>query len=102
VYILQSADGSYYIGQTNNLENRFRRHNAGQVRSTKGKTPWTLVYFEEYPTRIEAMKRERAIKARKSRDYILRLVRTSRPARNTGREDRSTPVSSTPRYYSID
>ena len=78
VYILQSEDGSYYVGQTNNLENRLKRHNGGHVRSTKNKKPWKLVYNEEYLTRIEAMKRERRIKTHKSRIYIEKLVRTSR------------------------
>ena len=77
VYILQSDDGTFYVGQTNNLGNRLQRHNGGHVRSTKAKVPWRLVYFEEYAVRAEAMKRERGIKGRKSRKYIERLVGTS-------------------------
>ncbi len=35
-YILQSEkDGRYYIGSTNNLENRLKRHNKGYSRYTK-------------------------------------------------------------------
>jgi putative endonuclease len=79
VYILQSKqDGSFYIGQTANLEDRIRRHNQGRNLYTKGKAPWTLIYQESFVSRAEATKREREIKARKDRDYVAQLVRTSR------------------------
>ncbi|MFA4818460.1 MAG: GIY-YIG nuclease family protein [Patescibacteria group bacterium] len=35
-----------YIGYTNNLKKRFSEHNKGINRSTKGKRPWKLVYYE--------------------------------------------------------
>ena len=76
VYILQSQkDQSFYIGQTQNLTERIQRHNQGRNSSTRTKRPWKLVYFEEYTTRQEAMKREREIKRRKSSKYILSLIR---------------------------
>jgi len=78
VYILQAGDGTFYTGQTKDPENRLKRHNAGRVRSTKIKTPWRIVHTERFATRTEAMKREKQIKARKSRAYIESLVRTSR------------------------
>ncbi|MBN1830979.1 MAG: GIY-YIG nuclease family protein [Deltaproteobacteria bacterium] len=79
VYILQSLkDGSYYIGSTNNLEDRVERHNEGCSQYTKGKTPRKLVYSEEYPDRPSALRRENEIKRRKSRKYIEKLVECSR------------------------
>jgi len=57
VYIIQSESGSYYVGQTNDLEARLKRHNGGNVRSTKNKGVWTIVHQEEFTTRAEAMKR---------------------------------------------
>ncbi len=79
VYILKSqADGSYYIGSTQNLQNRIERHNQGRSKYTKSKRPWNLVYSEEYPDRSRAVQRENEIKKRKSRNYIERLARTSR------------------------
>ena len=74
VYILQSQlDGSYYIGETHNVELRLQRHNEGWSRSTKGKRPWIVVHTEVYPSRTEALRREREIKSWKSRTRIEEL-----------------------------
>jgi len=79
VYILQSLkDDSYYVGSTNDLEDRFKRHNEGRVNYTKSKRPWKLVYYEEHPDRSSAVQRENEIKGRKRRAFIEELVRTSR------------------------
>ena len=79
VYILQSLeDGSYYVGSTQDLTPRIERHNQSRSKYTKAKRPWDLVYCEEHIDKASAMKREREIKDKKSRDYIDKLVRTSR------------------------
>lgn len=75
VYILKSIiDNSYYIGCTNSVERRLKEHNTGSSKYTKNKRPWVLVYKEEYKTLSEARKREGAIKSRKKRDYIEKLI----------------------------
>jgi putative endonuclease len=75
VYILKSMkDDSYHVGSTNDLENRLKRHNEGRARYTKSKRPWELVYYEEHPDRSSAMKREYAIKHRKSAEYIKTII----------------------------
>jgi len=87
VYILQSLkDGSYYVGSTNNLEDRVERHNEGRSLYTKGKRPWKLVYSERYEDRPSAVNRENQIKRRKDKGFIEDLVRTSRPREREGRE----------------
>ena len=64
IYVLRSRkDGSFYIGQTNNIEKRLERHNIGLVKTTKNRTPFDLVYTESYNTRREAMLRERYLKS---------------------------------------
>jgi putative endonuclease len=79
LYILRSLkDGSYYVGTTQDITERLRRHNQGRSVYTKGRGPWELVFSEEHPDRPSALRREREIKARKSGDYIAGLVRTSR------------------------
>jgi putative endonuclease len=79
VYIIQSKkDGRFYIGSTNNLTERVERHNQGRSRYTKSRGPWELVYKEEHHDRSTAMKKEKEIKNRKSRQFIESLVRTSR------------------------
>jgi len=63
VYILECKDKSLYTGWTNDLDNRVKVHNQGKSRKyTRAKLPVELVYFEEFEDKIEAMKREYAIK----------------------------------------
>ena len=63
VYILQSIiSQKYYIGHTENIENRLYKHNKGLIKSTKYGKPWKLVLVESYKTRAEAYKRELEIK----------------------------------------
>ena len=68
-------DDSFYIGSTQNLDERLTRHNQGRSKFTKTKCPWHLVYSEEHPDRSGAMKREYAIKRKKSKDYIESLIK---------------------------
>lgn len=57
-----------YVGYTNNLEKRLNLHNTGKgAKFTKGKI-WTLVYYEKYKNKIEAMKNEYILK----KNYKLR------------------------------
>jgi len=75
VYILQSEkDGSFYTGQTADVEDRLRRHNEGRSKYTSSKRPWKLVYLEEFKTRAEAVQREQKIKAKKRKSYIEYLI----------------------------
>jgi putative endonuclease len=79
VYILRSTvDGSYYVGSTQDLNERLDRHNQGRSKYTKSKWPWQLVYHEEYPDRSSAARREYEIKGKKRKVFIDQLVRTSR------------------------
>jgi len=71
LYIIQSEiDDSFYIGTTQNLDDRILRHNQGRSRYTKTKRPWKIVYYEEHPNRSSAMKKEYALKRRKSKEYL--------------------------------
>jgi putative endonuclease len=81
LYIIQSdEDGTYYVGSTQDIEARLARHNQGRSNYTRNRGPWEVVYLEEYSRRADAVKREKAIKNRKRRDYIESLVRSSRQA----------------------
>lgn len=76
-YILECSDGSLYTGWTNHLTERVKAHNEGSgAKYTKSKRPVRLVYYEEFETRREAMKREAAIK---KMDHAgkLALIRSS-------------------------
>ena len=75
VYVLQSKlDKSYYIGSSKNRESRLWEHNYGRTGYTKKKRPWKIVYFEEYKSRNEGIKREKWLKRLKSKKYIQELI----------------------------
>lgn len=63
-YILECSDGTFYTGWTTDPERRVAQHNKGVgARYTKTRRPVKMVYMEEQPDKITALKRERAIKA---------------------------------------
>lgn len=74
-YILKCKDDSLYTGWTNDLKKRITNHNAGKgAKYTKARRPVELVYYEEFQTREEAMKREYAIKqlSRKEKEALIK------------------------------
>jgi putative endonuclease len=74
-YIIKSKTfGRYYIGSCQDLTLRVERHNSGNSKSTKAFIPWEIVYFEEFDTKSEAIKRELYIKKQKSKNFIETLI----------------------------
>lgn len=64
VYILQCSDGSLYTGYTVNIDKRVEEHNSGKAsKYTRSRLPVQCVYFEEYLTKGEALRRELEIKS---------------------------------------
>ncbi len=75
-YILKSTIvDRFYIGSTSNLENRLTHHNSGHSRSTKAYIPWEIVYFEEYKTISEAIRREYALKRIRNTETLLKIIK---------------------------
>lgn len=76
-YMVRCADDTLYTGWTNCLEKRLKAHNSGKngAKYTKTKRPVTLVYYEGYATKEEAMRREYTIKqmTRKQKLKLLEL-----------------------------
>ena len=63
LYLLECADGSYYAGITNDLENRIKAHNDGLgAKYTRGRGPVKLLAQQDFENRSEASKAESAIK----------------------------------------
>ncbi|MBC2579922.1 GIY-YIG nuclease family protein [Clostridium sp. DJ247] len=71
VYIVKCSDGTLYTGYTNDLDRRIATHNNGKgAKYTRNRLPVELVYYEEYSTKSEAMKREYYIKKLRRMDKI--------------------------------
>ncbi len=63
VYILQCADGSFYVGLTEDLAWRVARHKGGTAAVwTTCRLPITLVYSEEFDDLESAVAREAQLK----------------------------------------
>ncbi len=65
----------YYVGHTADPEGRLRRHNAEHKGYTGKAIDWTIVYTEAYQAKEQAHRRERQIKAWKSRKAIEHLIK---------------------------
>ena len=74
-YMVQCAAGTLYTGWTNCLEKRLKAHNGGRngAKYTKTKRPVSLVYYEGFITKEEAMQREYQIK-QLTRERKLELI----------------------------
>ena len=79
-YIVKCSDGTYYTGWTNNLEKRIQSHNSGTgAKYTRPRLPVTLVYYETFSTKQEAMRREYAIKqlSRQQKESLISSFRST-------------------------
>ncbi|MDA8618889.1 GIY-YIG nuclease family protein [Candidatus Pelagibacter bacterium] len=68
VYMLKSKSNKpiTYVGYTNNLKKRINLHNSGKgAKFTKGRK-WTLIYYEKFSSKNEAISREYYIKNNKT------------------------------------
>jgi putative endonuclease len=78
-YILRSLiKNRYYIGHTEDIKNRLKRHNAGKVKSTKNGRPWVIIYTEEFNTKSESYRRELQIKSYKGGRAFKNLIKNKK------------------------
>jgi predicted GIY-YIG superfamily endonuclease len=74
VYILHCADGSYYVGKTDDLLTRLQEHQSGAGADyTSARRPVEMVYAEEHSTTRSAKNRERQLKrwSRAQKDALI-------------------------------
>lgn len=97
-YMLHCADRSFYVGHTENLDERIGAHQSGLIPGyTSTRLPVALVWSEEFPSRYEALQAERQIKGW-SRAKKLALIRgdwaaISELARNSEEKERPSTSS---------
>ncbi len=76
VYILKNSKKHLYIGCTNDLDARLKRHNSGDgAEFTRRNKDFTLIYSEQYPTLVEARKREKQLKGwrREKKENLIKF-----------------------------
>ena len=75
VYVLFSeVDRALYTGSTKDLRQRWKDHCAGRADATKNRRPLKLIYYEAYPTKFEAERREKYLKGGNGREQIKRQL----------------------------
>lgn len=78
VYVLISLkDYKFYIGFSENLEQRLKDHNSGSNKSTKNRRPFKLIYSEAHLSKIDALKRERYFKTAKGKTTLKQMLKTA-------------------------
>ena len=71
VYILLSLkDNEKYTGYTKDLPSRFDSHQNGEVKSTKNRRPFKLIYFEGCLSQKDALKREKYLKTHYGKMFL--------------------------------
>ena len=68
-------NNKFYVGSTTDINERLRRHKAGNVKATKCLLPIKLELFQEYDDFSSARKIEASLKKLKRRDFIEKIVR---------------------------
>jgi len=75
LYVLKSLEHDwFYVGITENVEERLRRHNNGQTFSTRRFKPFELVYKGNFGTRGLARDKEKFYKIRSNKEKLLRSL----------------------------
>lgn len=76
VYVLQSLKIDWiYVGSTSDLRKRFKSHNDGENLSTKGYTPFKLIFYEAYLSKKDALRREEYFKTTKGKTTLRTMLK---------------------------
>lgn len=76
VYILQSQkDHRLYMGYTQNLKERFKKHNLGLIRSTKARRPLKLIHYEAFLHQQDATAQEKYFKSGWGDRFIKKILK---------------------------
>ncbi|MEY2159964.1 MULTISPECIES: GIY-YIG nuclease family protein [unclassified Rhodanobacter] len=103
LYILECADGSFYIGHTDDLDRRIEQHDTGRgCAYTATRCPVKLVHAQGFETRGEALAMERKLKGwsrAKKQAYMVgdweavSLLSKGKHKHQRVREGASTPLA---------
>ena len=74
VYFLQSTPYRHkrYVGLTDDVDARLKKHNSGSVRSTSGYRPWKVVLVLRFEDKDKAVQFERYLKSASGRAFAKR------------------------------
>ena len=88
VYAILCDNNAIYIGQTSNIERRWKQHQKGTGADyTKRYKPIDLIHFETFESRAEAVDREKKLKTGFGRKWLKREYKAGR-TRQAGKHKR--------------
>ncbi len=75
VYAIKSEIRNYiYVGMSNNVERRYKEHNAGKEFTTRRYKPFKIILIESYRTRMRARQREKYLKSGVGKEYLKNVI----------------------------
>ena len=96
MYILECADGTYYVGSTWNMGRRLSQHNAGEgAEYTRKRRPVWLVYVEEHSMIKDAFAREKQVQgwSRRKRRALIEGRTSDLPHLSRTTRSRNSAIS---------
>ncbi|MDP8258974.1 MAG: GIY-YIG nuclease family protein [Candidatus Aadella gelida] len=74
VYLLRSTKypKQIYIGYTENIRERLKTHNAGQVPHTSKPKPWTMVTYTTFADKERSLQYEKYLKSGSGRQFLYK------------------------------
>lgn len=74
VYILKCVDGKSYVGCTDDLEDRLKRHQSGWVPATKSRLPIELETYISFKDKYKAFNFEKYLKSGSGRAFLKKRL----------------------------
>lgn len=76
IYVLFSLkDKKFYVGFTEDLKERFKKHQNGEVISTKHRRPFALIHYEYFIDKEDAKAREVFLKSGFGREQLRQSLK---------------------------
>ena len=72
--IISEVNSDIYVGIAMDADKRFKEHNAGKSRYTKGLRPWKSFYKDFQPDWTAARKREKYLKSEVGKEFLKSLI----------------------------
>ena len=67
-----------YVGYTNNIENRLKKHNSNKgAKATRG-YKWKVIYLKKFLSKSEAMRHEYKLKKNKTERLLIVQLKTKK------------------------
>ena len=78
VYVLKLKNNDLYVGRSDDLKRRISEHEEGKVESTQYFRPLTLIYYEAFLKKEDAIRRELYLKTSTGKRMLKILLKESR------------------------